>query len=122
MTENKSLPEIYREAANLVRTHGKNEGNYGSKQHGFCTMGAVLYAAGMKTTDGYVNDADRPKFIRLIKPVAEQLISSGRVEEHEGDERNTEWEKLFLTVYPWNDGYGAPEEPTTHDVVVLLRE
>lgn len=41
--------EVLEKAAANIAEHGHQKGTYGSRQHGFCAIGAIRYAA----TDGY---------------------------------------------------------------------
>jgi hypothetical protein len=120
MTE-KTLPEIYREAADLVEAHGKTEGGYGSKDCGFCTMGAVLFAAGRTYRDKFPEiEIESDEFSRLIKPVASLLVKSGRTAPYAAEDETTKNVDLFCTVYNWNDRF--EDSPTAQDVAALLRE
>lgn len=122
MTETiKSLPEIYRKAAELVETHGKHEGHYGAKGRGFCTMGAVIFAAGHMALGEYPElEIETAEFARLIKPVASRLVESGRRAPYVPEGDTTENENLFCTVFYWNDRH--KDTPTAADVAALLRE
>jgi hypothetical protein len=126
----KTLPEIYREAADLVLKHGKAEGKMkrtypdvlgDPKCCGFCTMGAVLEAAGLMDDrgnfkPGYEEFDYTPDFLRLVGPIADQLKRSDRslVLDH-GNKINA----AYWGIANWNDG---SQKPTAEDVAQLLRE
>ena len=124
MTETtKSLPQIYREAADLVLKTGKIENQMKSigdddQCFGYCTMGAVFEASGHLDENGEVSEefGGSDSETRLIKPVADQLVASGRHKGERGSDANM---SSWLTIANWND-FG--EKPSAEDVAALLRE
>lgn len=134
MTE-KTLPEIYREAAELVLKTGKVEGDmkrlrmdasghydFNAPCLGFCTMGAVFEVTGNLEENGHTSFEfdESSEFVRLTKPIADQIVSSGRGENTEGE--NTEGERAFLVIALWNDEKSEGKKPSAEDVAALLRE
>jgi hypothetical protein len=127
----KTLPEIYREAADLVLKVGTTTGEYAEYQDGtcagYCTMGAVFAAAGILVPGAYdldlpndhINSND-PTFLRYVQPISDQLLKSGR------RRLNSNWEDspagvvAFLNIYHWNDRRSG--RPSAEDVAELLRE
>jgi hypothetical protein len=137
----KTLPEIYRGAAALVLLIGKVDGEMKRASrdesgdiecYGYCTMGAVFDTAGLLDDFGNFKDehgrfANAPEFIRMAKPIADQLVKSGRYpagfEDH--DERRKEDDVIFWTIANWNDSFGGNHgkpKPSAEDVARLLRE
>lgn len=128
MTETtKSLPQIYREAADLVLKVGKVEGSMKEvsegKCFGFCTMGAVFEAAGHMDAYGFLQDdgfVDTDEFLRLASPVADQIVSSCR---YQAQSYRAEKDRVFWAIADWSDGDTVDgHEPTAQDVAALLRE
>ncbi|TQF03958.1 hypothetical protein E6W39_19090 [Kitasatospora acidiphila] len=127
----KTLPEIYRKAAELVLKIGKNEGEMkhtaidesGEVEcFGYCTMGAVLDTAGELDKFGnYVVSGfvDSPEFLRLATPIADQIVRSGRYPELY---YSTDVDRSFWVIANWNDDGYANAKPTAQDVAQLLRE
>lgn len=120
-----TLPEIYRKAAELVLADGKIEGGYVDTNeerdecYGFCTMGAVFRASGDMTDDYDIpsefdgSDAQT----RLMKPIAETIVSSGRGVGSFGRNEN---EDSWFIIQAWNDR--SEDRPTAEDVAALLRQ
>jgi hypothetical protein len=130
----KTLPEIYREAADLVLKAGKVEGEMKNFERieetdsagrclGFCTMGAVFDVAGHLDANGnFVNSYfdTTPEFLRLAGPVADRIVSSGRREAIDEEDVH---ERAFWTIANWNDSRNVEgKKPTAEDVAALLRE
>ncbi|MEU7096030.1 DUF6197 family protein [Kitasatospora aureofaciens] len=134
----KALPDIYREAADLVLKTGKTEGEMkavseeNQRCYGFCTMGAVFEAAGglFDEFGDLVNlDVQSPEFLRLVGPIADQIAASGRrqrvTQMYNGDEFEPADpnDSAYWTIASWNDDRrGEAPAPTAEDVAQLLRE
>lgn len=133
MTETieKPLPQLYREAADLILKVGHATGdmktvNENGRCFGFCTMGAVFEAAGVLNDIGDFKAYDfteGPEFLRLASPLAEQIESTGRYVWHpsdDGDSTESDW--AFWTIANWNDGGYQRQKQDAAAVVALLRE
>lgn len=134
----KTLPETYREAAELILNIGKVTGQMKETREGFCrgycTMGAVFEAGGLLTDsgtfidtvlEGVDNYVESDDFVRLAKPVADQIVSSGRRVlrvEMLDDESASEGSSIFWTIARWNDHEIDGSKPSAEDVATLLRE
>lgn len=132
----KTLPEIYREAADLVLRDGKISGEMKAVREGrclgYCTMGATFEAAGLLTDHGtYVNTVlggvddfvESDSFAQLARPIADRIVSSARrrrVEVLDGEEVSP-GVSAFWTIAKWND-QDSDGKPTAEDVAKLLRE
>jgi hypothetical protein len=120
----KTLPEIYREAAELVLAEGKVENEMKSigdddQCFGYCTMGAVFEVTGNLNEFGEVLEEfdGTDEETRLIEPVADQLDASGRYKKVRYSEENF---SSWMTIAEWNDQ--EENKPTAQDVAALLRE
>jgi len=118
----KTLPEIYREAAELVLKDGKVTGQMKKiaedRCFGFCTMGAVFEASGNLEKYGSLSsDFDESdEYYRLVNPVANQITESGRLDTIPGRDP-------FWVIADWNDNPSSDKAaPSAEDVAVLLRE
>lgn len=119
---------VYYKAAQLVADSTElNKGSFWNyKKSCFCTMGAIVMAAGEERvqeidfdyhgihegdegTNSYVQISDRDWFNELMKPVADRIIAND-----EGFENRVP----FCTIYPWNDAAGR----TKDEVVQLLNQ
>lgn len=125
-----TLPEIYRNAADLILETGKTEGTYRDRHGCLCTMGAPLQVTGHLQGDGWSPDPigfsesnypTDPEFILLMTPIADQIVRSGR-----GTDKSREHHVGFrahAVIYNWNDFSDIDSPvPTVHDVATLLRE
>lgn len=127
MTETtKTLPEIYREAADLILAKGKTEGQYRIGES-YCTMGAVFETIGLLSDNGVSLKGEstgdfHPDFLEYAGPVADQIVKSGRNSKYNGDDNEgiDPEASAFVTIYRWNDR--GENSPTAEDVAALLRE
>lgn len=116
---------VYYKAAQLVADSAElYKGSFWNYEHNcFCTMGAVVMAAGEERVkeidfdyveddddfEPYVQISDRDWFNMLMEPIAARLVNNGE---------SAESRVPFCTIYPWNDAHGR----TKDEVVQLLNQ